>query len=610
MNQDELQRVLWPIFVNSYLELVLKGFPDQATDFFNAYQSDHVIHVKELNTMRVTTQPYHVQENEFAQNFRTRKYLVKMCQTSFEIFLDYLENNSNFLIRLVNQYLHIEAKAGGFGASHTDIGVPSYSTYELDEYNKQEVHLGYMPMDPEFREELERELKEQDGIRQRQIEEANQVREIENQMNEMEPIPSLHQEFLNKMKREQSTDAPDRMSIPLPSYKGADVLARVEMVKDLTLRAELDPSSTLPSICFYTFFNTYDSLNCLSISEDTTLIAGGFSDSYVKIYSLKHEKLRGLRGLINPAEMKTVSDLDNAKERVGSDCKKLLGHSGPVFGLSFSPDNRYIISCSEDRTARLWSIDSYTNLVCYRGHNSPVWDVDFSPLGFYFVTASHDRTARLWSCDHIYPLRIFSGHISDVDTVKFHPNSKYVVTGSSDKSARMWDIQGGGCVRLFSGHTGGISCLCISDDGRLMASAGEDKSIMLWDLGTGKLLKKMLGHKSTIYSLDFSKESSILVSGSADGTIRIWDVKKGMSDNLNEDEHIKSRMDVDENRSLLTKHKLITETKDLIKTYPTKQTPIYKIQFSRTNVCLAAGAYMPTEEELKELMGNNEQKNT
>ena len=32
----------------------------------------------------------------------------------------------------------------------------------------------------------------------------------------MEPIHSLYQEFQNKVKRDQSLDAPDRMSIPLP----------------------------------------------------------------------------------------------------------------------------------------------------------------------------------------------------------------------------------------------------------------------------------------------------------------------------------------------------------------------------------------------------------
>lgn len=109
------------------------------------------------------------------------------------------------------------------------------------------------------------------------------------------------------------------------------------------------------------------------------------------------------------------NDLNRQRERHGTEYKRLVGHSGPVYGLSFSHDNKYLVSCSEDKTARLWSTQTFSNLVVYKGHNSPVWDVDFGPFGFYFATASHDRTARIWSCDHINPLRIFAGHLSDVD---------------------------------------------------------------------------------------------------------------------------------------------------------------------------------------------------
>lgn len=45
------------------------------------------------------------------------------------------------------------------------------------------------------------------------------------------------------------------------------------------------------------------SLNCITISEDASLIAGGFSESYVKIWSLKGEKLRSLKNNITPAKV-------------------------------------------------------------------------------------------------------------------------------------------------------------------------------------------------------------------------------------------------------------------------------------------------------------------
>jgi transcription initiation factor TFIID subunit 5 len=112
------------------------------------------------------------------------------------------------------------------------------------------------------------------------------------------------------------------------------------------------------------------------------------------------------------------------KERHGTITRKLIGHSGPVYGLSFDPSGgaaispRFLLSSSADATARLWSLDTMTNVVAYRGHSKPIWDIEWSPRGIYFATGSRDHTARLWTSDRVAPLRIFAGHLSDVDVSK------------------------------------------------------------------------------------------------------------------------------------------------------------------------------------------------
>ena len=40
-------------------------------------------------------------------------------------------------------------------------------------------------------------------------------------------------------------------------------------------------------------------------------------------------------------------------EQSGADHRTLVGHSGPVFSVSFSPDKYYILSGSEDGTSNL-----------------------------------------------------------------------------------------------------------------------------------------------------------------------------------------------------------------------------------------------------------------
>lgn len=64
-------------------------------------------------------------------------------------------------------------------------------------------------------------------------------------------------------------------------------------------------------LIFYLFFDILYSLNCVTTTKDATAIAGGFSESYIKIWSLKGEKLKSLRNTINPAH---VNDCMLARE--------------------------------------------------------------------------------------------------------------------------------------------------------------------------------------------------------------------------------------------------------------------------------------------------------
>jgi transcription initiation factor TFIID subunit 5 len=166
-------------------------------------------------------------------------------------------------------------------------------------------------------------------------------------------------------------------------------------------------------------------------------MAAGFSESYVRLWSLKGEKLKGLRSDFSSsavkdgqsnmstkrqvADVSTASSLHKIREKKGSTTRKLIGHSGPVYSVAFDPLNgsaappKYLLSGSADATTRLWSLDTLTNVVAFRGHENPIWDVKWSPMGIYFATASRDRTARLWSAERTSCLRVYAGHLSDVD---------------------------------------------------------------------------------------------------------------------------------------------------------------------------------------------------
>lgn len=347
------------------------------------------------------------------------------------------------------------------------------------------------------------------------------------------------------------------------------------------------------------------SINCLDFSDDNMLVAAGFAQSYIRVWSIDGKNIE--------AAYPDLDDLPPANSR------RLIGHAGPVYAVSFPPcatkpenvsgddyvptNARFLLSSSADRTIRLWSLDTWQCLVVYKGHDRPVWDLRWGPFGHYFVSGGSDRTARLWLTDHIRQQRIFAGHDQDVDCVCFHPNSAYVFTASSDKTVRMWAITTGNAVRMFTGHTGNVTAMECSRDGKILASADDAGSIFLWDLAPGRLLKRMRGHgKGGIWSLSWSVESTVLVSGGADGTVRIWDVagpQDATQGRVIGEAGGGTKLDASNAPASTTasnkkkKGKDVVVTPDQISAFPTKKSPVYKVKFTNMNLVIAGGAYLP-----------------
>jgi WD40 repeat protein len=71
------------------------------------------------------------------------------------------------------------------------------------------------------------------------------------------------------------------------------------------------------------------------------------------------------------------------------------GHEGAISQVSFSADGTYILSASQDRTARIWNAEGRL-LHVLRGHTGGLNSVAFSPDNRQILTASADFTAKLW----------------------------------------------------------------------------------------------------------------------------------------------------------------------------------------------------------------------
>ncbi|XP_020823411.1 transcription initiation factor TFIID subunit 5 [Phascolarctos cinereus] len=568
-HRAELSQLFYPLFVHMYLELVYNQHENEAKSFFEKFHGDQECYYQDdLRVLSSLTKKEHMKGNETMLDFRTSKFVLRISRDSYQLLKRHLqEKQNNQIWNIVQEHLYIDIFDGmPRSKQQIDAMVGSMAGEAKREANKAKVFFGLLK-EPEIEVPLDDEDEEGENE--------------EGKPKKKKP----KKDSMGSKSKKQDPNAPPQNRIPLPELKDSDKLDKIMNMKETTKRVRLGPDC-LPSICFYTFLNAYQGLTAVDVTDDSSLIAGGFADSTVRVWSVTPKKLRSVKTATDLSLIDKESDdvLERIMdEKTASELKILYGHSGPVYGASFSPDRNYLLSSSEDGTVRLWSLQTFTCLVGYKGHNYPVWDTQFSPYGYYFVSGGHDRVARLWATDHYQPLRIFAGHLADVNCTRFHPNSNYVATGSADRTVRLWDVLNGNCVRIFTGHKGPIHSLAFSPNGRFLATGATDGRVLLWDIGHGLMVGELKGHTDTVCSLKFSRDGEILASGSMDNTVRLWDAIKAFED-----------LETDDFTTATGHINLPENSQDLLLgTYMTKSTPVVHLHFTRRNLVLAAGAYSP-----------------
>jgi len=150
--------------------------------------------------------------------------------------------------------------------------------------------------------------------------------------------------------------------------------------------------------------------------------------------------------------------------------RTFTGHTKDVNSVAFSPDGRYALSGSSDKTLKLWDVPSGTEIRSFRGHASYVNSVAFSPDGQYALSGSgdyesDDNTLKLWDVPSGAEIRSFTGHTYPVNSVVFSPDGQYALSGSDDGMLKLWNVNSGAEIRSFIGQTSSAS-VAFSPDGQ------------------------------------------------------------------------------------------------------------------------------------------------
>ena len=171
--------------------------------------------------------------------------------------------------------------------------------------------------------------------------------------------------------------------------------------------------------------------------------------------------------------------------------KLKLGHTrtlkvaDDILSLRFSPDARLLAVALLDNTVKVFFTDSLKLFLNLYGHKLPVLNMDISYDSKLIVTCSADKTVRLWGLDFGDCHKSFLAHEDSIMGVAFVPNNKEgnghnFFSASKDRVIKYWDGDKFEHIQKLQGHHGEIWALAISHTGEFIVSASHDKSIRTW----------------------------------------------------------------------------------------------------------------------------------
>eukprot|EP00477_Mikrocytos_mackini_P001613 GAHX01001737.1.p1 GENE.GAHX01001737.1~~GAHX01001737.1.p1 ORF type:complete len:459 (+),score=87.64 GAHX01001737.1:56-1432(+) len=169
----------------------------------------------------------------------------------------------------------------------------------------------------------------------------------------------------------------------------------------------------------------------------------------------------------------------------------LRGHANFIndFSLLYDEESNLhtILTASKDNTCMRYSLNANENEIKLlnkperiTGHIKGVYSVLYTSRFKYIISCSEDKTIKVYTWKDLKNVYSLRGHVNDIYGMVLSTDEKYLFSFSKDNTVKMWDLAEGKLKNDLYGHDGQVFIMDLRKKGDIIISGGEDCKIKVW----------------------------------------------------------------------------------------------------------------------------------
>ncbi len=234
-------------------------------------------------------------------------------------------------------------------------------------------------------------------------------------------------------------------------------------------------------------------------SNEKRITTVGEQDSTVQIWNLSGERLSGFKA-----------------------------NQNGVYGLSYSSDGQSLATAGLDGTIKIWqptnplALSRKTSAIL-KGHQGFVYHVRFHPDQPYLVSASEDETARLWDLSPKYLRKFELRTQGDIQDISFSLDREFIVTLSKNGEVQLWNRSEGKITQIeLDSNFQSFSSISLSEGKKILVTGHNNGLISLWN-SSGELLQQFQADSEPIQQIQISEINQKIATLRKKGQVHLWD---------------------------------------------------------------------------------------